>query len=99
MRTGSSLVFLTGFFVIATLSACATTRHGDIEDRLIASFAEKCKTVEYKVHGDREIYVIDATMRKSENGCPIAVIKGWRDGSLFREREVEICECRERRGR
>ena len=96
MRTWSALVFLTGFFAMTILSACATTRHGDIDDRLIAAFAEKCKTVEYKVNGDRETYVIDSTMRRSENGCPIAVIKGWRDGSLFREREVEICECRER---
>ena len=95
MRKKRPPIFLTAFFALTVLSACATIRHENIEDRLIAAFAEKCKTVEYKVHGGREVYIIDATMERSVKGCPIAVIKGWRDGSLFREREVEICECKE----
>lgn len=96
MKERRPLVLLTVFIAVAVLSACATTGLGNIEDRLIAGFAENCKTVELKVHGGREVYVVDATMARSANGCPIAIIKGWRDGSLFREREVEICECRER---
>ena len=76
--------------------ACASTHRRDIESELIAAMAAKCKTVEIKVDDDREVYVIDPTQRFSENGCPIALIRGWRDGVIIKEKEVEICECKDR---
>lgn len=76
--------------------SCASTQRRDIESELIAAMAARCKTVEIKEDGGREVYVINPTQKLSENGCPIAVIKGWRDGVIIKEKEVEICECKGR---
>lgn len=47
-----------------------------------------------KVDYDRGIYMITPTGRLSGNGCPIAVIRGWKGGRIIKEKEVEVCECR-----
>jgi hypothetical protein len=77
--------------------SCATTQRRDVESDLIAAMEAKCKSVEIKADG--EVYVIGPTQKLSENGCPIALIKGWRDGRIIREEEVEICACKNRQNR
>lgn len=72
--------------------SCASYHRRDIESALIAAMEEKCKTVELKTNG--EVYVIDPTQRLSDDGCPIALITGWRDGVIIMEKEVEVCACR-----
>lgn len=76
--------------------SCASTQRKDIESELIAAMAARCKTVEIKEDGGREVYIITPTQRFSDRGCPIALIKGWRDGVIIKEKEVEICECKGR---
>ena len=96
MRT--LLVFLTVLLSLVCLS-CASTQKQDIESKLISAFAVNCKTVELKVDGDRDIYMITPTGRVDANGCPIALIMGWREGNIIKEKEVEVCECREKKDR
>lgn len=79
--------------------SCASTQRRDIESDLIAAMTEKCKSVEIKADGDREVYVIDPASKLTENGCPIALIRGWKDGSLIKEKEVEVCACKDRQNR
>jgi hypothetical protein len=76
--------------------SCASTQRRDIESELIAAMAARCKTVEIKEDGGREVHVINPTQKLSGNGCPIALIRGWRDGVIIKEKEVEICECKDR---
>lgn len=96
MRT--LVVFLAVLISFACIS-CATTQKQDIEGKLISAFAVNCKTVELKVDGNRDIYMITPTGRVDRNGCPIALIMGWREGTIIKEKEVEVCECREEKGR
>ena len=93
---GKGLKFLWVAVLILGCVSCAGTQKRDIEGELIAAMAEKCKTVEIKLDEGREVYVIDPTQKLSEKGCPIALIRGWRDGGLIMEKEVEICECKGR---
>jgi hypothetical protein len=76
--------------------ACASTQKRDVESELIAAMAANCKTVEMKVDGGMEVYVIDPTLKLSANGCPTALIRGWRDGVVIMEKEVEVCQCKEK---
>lgn len=89
------LLFVKVFLLFICLS-CASAPKKDIESELISAFVVNCKTAEIKVHGDRDIYMITPTGKVSENGCPIALIKGWREGSIIKEKEVEVCECRKK---
>ena len=95
MRQGTLLIL--GFLVILAvmIGGCATTRKQDIESKLISAFIVKCKTVELKEDGDHDIYIITPTGRVDGNGCPIALIMGWREGDVIKQKEVEVCECRE----
>src|SRR3990172_702973 len=77
--------------------SCAGTQRRDVESDLIAAMEAKCKSVEIKA--DSEVYVIDPTLKLSGNGCPIALIRGWRDGRIIKEKEVEICACKNRQNR
>lgn len=72
--------------------SCAGTQRRDVESELIAAVEKKCKTVEIKA--DEEVYIIDPTQKLSGNGCPIALIRGWKDGRMIKEKEVEICACK-----
>jgi len=74
-----------------TFFSCATG-HRNIEDELTSAFRQEKRTVQLKIDGGRELYTIDPTFKKSADGCPIALIKGWRGASLFMEKEVEVCE-------
>ena len=92
------LVFLAAFIATTTLAACATARYESLENRIIAAYIVQCKTLEYKA-GPGETYIVDPTRNLTERGCPTALIRGWRDGVLIMEKEVEVCECRERHRR
>jgi hypothetical protein len=72
--------------------SCASFQRRDVESELIAAMEAKCKSVEIKA--DSEVYVIDPTSKLSGNGCLISLIRGWRDGRLIKEKEVEICACK-----
>ena len=98
MRKKVSLIFWAALFVMIILSACATARYESLEDRIIAAYIGQCKTLEYKARPG-ETYIVDPTRNQTERGCPTALIKGWRDGVLIMEKEVEVCECRERHRR
>ncbi len=74
--------------------SCASTQRRDIESDLITAMTEKCKSVEIKA--DSEAYVVDPTPKLSENGCPIALVRRWRDGCNIKVKEVEICACKNR---
>jgi hypothetical protein len=83
---------------VISLTACATTRTENLEERIIAAYVQQCKTLEYKwSHG--EVYIVDPTRNTTDRGCPTALIRGWRDGVLIKEKEVEVCECKERHGK
>lgn len=86
-------IFCVVLFLFFICVSCATTPKQNIEEMLIEAMARECKTVEYKT--EYETYIIEPAWKKSDKGCPITVIKGWRGGALFMEKEVEICECKE----
>jgi hypothetical protein len=73
-------------------------RTSDIETKLIAELEEDCKRVEIKMDYDQGVYVIAYTGQVSKGRCPLAMIRGWKDGRLIKEKEVEICGCREGKG-
>ncbi len=89
------LIFLAALLATTILSACATARYESLEDRIIAAYIEQCKTLEYKA-GPGETYIVDPTQNWTERGCPTALIRGWKDGVQIVEKEVEVCECRQR---
>jgi len=96
MNQGALLILGALLIVAVIVGGCATTRKQDIESKLISAFAVNCKTVELKVDEDRDTYMITPTGRVDSNGCPIALIMGWREGTIIKEKEVEVCECREK---
>jgi len=99
MRRGT--LFLLGILLImaVVLGGCATTQKQDIDSKLISAFAAQCKTVELKVGEDHDIYMITPTGRVDSNGCPITLMMGWREGKIIKDKEAEVCECREEKGR
>lgn len=95
-----ALLILGALLIMAVMiGGCASTQKQDIESKLISAFAANCKTVELKVDGDHDIYMITPTGRVDANGCPITLIMGWREGTIIKEKEVEVCECREEKGK
>lgn len=89
MKTGP--VFLAALVVLLLVSGCAGVRRANYDEELISAFLKEGKTVELKVGGDREVYVIDPTQTYSERGCPLARITGWRDGEVIEDKVVEVC--------
>jgi hypothetical protein len=95
-----SIVVLGALLIIAVIiGGCATTQKQDIESKLISAFAVNCKTVEVKTGENQEVYMITPTGRVDGNGCPIALIMGWREGTIIKEKEVEVCECGEKKNK
>ena len=87
----SSLLVPALILVSFVFSSCATG-HPNVEDELISAYRQEKKTVQLKIDGGRELYTIDPTFRKAADGCPIALIRGWRGSEQFMEKEVEVCE-------
>jgi len=52
-----------------------------------------------KLDYDKGVYVTTYTGKVSKDGCPIALLQGWKDERLIKEKELEICGCREAKGR
>jgi len=82
--------------IVLTCGACASLRKHDVESSLIAEMGQDCKKVEIKMDHDQGVYVITYTGKVSKDRCPIALIRGWKDGGIIEEKEVEICDCKDR---
>ena len=79
--------------VLLVLSiGCASAPRRDIESELIEAFRREHKSVEIKDLEQGLVYTIDPLFRKSERGCPLALIRGWRDDVKVEEKEVEVCD-------
>jgi hypothetical protein len=83
-------------FTVLTCIACASLRKSDVESKLISEMGKNCKKVEIKMDYDQKVYVITYTGKVSKEGCPKALIQGWKDGGIIEKKEVEICECKDR---
>lgn len=94
MKTMRLAVLFVMALILFVVVSCASTHKKDIESIMISAFIETCKTAEVKFHGDRDIYIISPTGKMSANGCPMALITGWSEGRVIKEKEVEVCECR-----
>ena len=75
--------------------SCVLTQKRDIERDFIAAVDTTCKSVEIKGNDVREIYVIDPLKKLSASGCPMALIRGWRDGGVIMGKKVEIFKCKD----
>ncbi len=82
------------FFVVTACISCAGMFRSDIEKRLISEMEGNCTKVEVKMDYEGEVYVISYTGKVSEDKCPVASIKAWKNGALIEEKEVRICRCR-----
>jgi hypothetical protein len=83
-------------FIVVALTACARLQKHDIEADLISEMEKNCKKVEIKRDYDHEVYVITYTGKVSKDRCPMALIRGWKDSRIIKEKEVAICGCRDR---
>ena len=93
MKTAKKLcvVFLI-LSITVSFIACATGRPRNIDEELIAALKKEKRTVHLKIEGGKELYTIDPLTKRSANGCPMALIKGWKGLEQVMEKEVEICE-------
>jgi len=95
-----SMKFIFSFLLITLVFAsCATWQKKDIEGALVSEMAGNCKKVQIKRDHDQEVYVIMYTGKVSKDGCPVALLQGWKDEKQIKEKELEICGCRESKGR
>ncbi len=76
--------------------ACARLQKHDIEANLTSEMEKNCKKVEIKMDYDQGVYIITYTGKVSKDRCPIALVRGWKDGRITEEKEVEICGCKDR---
>lgn len=82
--------------MVAACIACARFHKHDIEANLISEMEKNCKKVEIKMDYDQGVYIITYTGKVSKSRCPIALIRGWKDGGIIEEKEVDICGCKDR---
>jgi hypothetical protein len=85
------VVFLLLSITVSFIS-CATGRPKNIEEELIAALRKEKRTVQLKIDDGRELYIIDPITKRSANGCPMALITGWKETEKVMEKEVEVCE-------
>ena len=83
------------FFTALACLSCAGSRKPDLEAQLISEMEGDCKKVEIKRDHEQAVYVIAYTGRISKDRCPLALIQGWKDGKIIREKEAEICGCKD----
>ena len=88
-------IIFSSLLIISVFAACVIWQKRDIEGRLISEMAENCKKVVIKMDYDKEVYVIKYTGKISRDGCPVALLQGWKDERLIKEKELEICGCKE----
>ena len=90
-----ALKFLfTILFIAVTCLACARLEKHDVDAGLISEMEKNCKKVEIKKDYDQALFVIAYAGKVSKAGCPLALIRGWKDGQIIEERHVEICGCK-----
>jgi len=88
--------FIFSSLLISSLfTSCGIWQKRDIEGGLISEMAEDCKRVVIKRDYDKEVYIIKYTGKVSKDGCPVALLQGWKDERLIKEKELEICGCKE----
>lgn len=85
--------------ITSVFASCGIWQKRDIEGRLISEMAEDCKRVVIKMDYDKGVYVITYTGEVSKDGCPVALLQGWKDERLIKEKELENCGCTEAKGR
>jgi len=99
-RTGLKCTIIFSFFLITSaFASCETWQKRDIEGRLISEMAGDCKKVQIKRDYAQEVYVIMYTGKVSRDGCPVALLQGWKGERLIKEKELEICGCKEAKGK
>lgn len=87
------------FLMVSLCISCAGLQKSGIETKLIAEMEKNCTRVTVKMDYDQGVYVIAYTGQVSKDMCPIAIIRGWKGEKLIKEKEVEICGCREGKGK
>jgi hypothetical protein len=85
------VVFLMLSIALSFIS-CATGRPRNIDEELIAALKKEKRTVHLKINDGEELYTIDPLTKKSANGCPMALITGWKGPEKVEEKEVEVCK-------
>src|SRR6266498_2965179 len=93
------ILLLAIFLMISVLISCAGVFRRDIDTRLISEMEGNCNKVEIKRDYEGGVYVITYTGRISKDKCPTALIRAWKNGGLIKEKEVEVCGCREGKGK
>ena len=88
-------LLFSSLLLASVFASCGIWQKRDIEGRLISEMAENCKKVAIKMDYDKGVYVITYTGRVSKDGCPVALLQGWKDERLIKEKELEICGCKE----
>ena len=91
------LKFLLTLLSIAVICiACGRLQKHDVDTVLISEMEKNCKKVEIKKDYDQALFVLAYTGKVSKAGCPLALIRGWKDGKIIEERQVEICGCKDK---
>ena len=88
-------IIFSSLLITSVLAACGIWQKRDIEARLISEMTDNCKRVVIKMDYDKGVYVITYTGEVSKDGCPVALLQGWKDERLIKEKKLEICGCRE----
>jgi hypothetical protein len=93
MKTAKKLcAVLLMLSITLSFISCATSRPRNIDEELIAALKKEKRTVQLKIGDGKELYTIDPITKRSANGCPMALIKGWKGPEKVMEKEVEVCE-------
>lgn len=98
VKMGTKVFFVIFLAALACLS-CVGLGKAVIDVQLVSEMEGDCKKVEIKRDFEQTAYVIAYTGKISKDRCPLALIQGWKDGKIIREKEVEICGCRSEKDR
>jgi hypothetical protein len=93
------LLVVAALLITAICASCVTWQKAGIEHRLISEMAKDCKKALIKMDYEQGVYVISYTGKVSKDGCPVALLQGWKEERAIKEKELEICGCREAKDR
>jgi len=88
-------IIFSSLLITLVFAGCGLWQKRDIEDRLISEMTNNCKKVVIKMDYDKGVYVMTYTGEVSKDGCPVALLQGWKDERLIKEKKLEICGCKE----
>ena len=91
--------FLSILLITLTCLSCVGLRKGGVETKMISEMEGDCGKVEIKRDYDQGVYVIEYTGKMTKERCPIALMRAWKDGKLIKEKEMDICGCKEGKSR